>query len=74
MSELAVFQFRDKFPVRVSDRDGAPWFVAADVCKALEISNPSKAVTQLDDDEHTTLTFSYGRPGHGAQKINIISE
>ena len=75
MSELAVFQFRDKFPVRVSDRDGAPWFIAADVCKALTINNPSQAVAQLDDDEHTTLCFSEGRrPGHGAQKINIVSE
>lgn len=48
--------------------------ISAAVCKALEISNPTKAVTQLDDDEHTTLTFSDGRPGHGAQKFNIISE
>lgn len=74
MSELSVFRFRNAFPVRVSDREGAPWFVAADVCKALAISNPTKAVTQLDDDEHTTLTFSEGRPGHGAQRVNIISE
>ncbi|MBQ7654818.1 MAG: Bro-N domain-containing protein [Clostridia bacterium] len=74
MNELTVFKFRDSFPVRVSDREGNPWFVAADVCKALEIINPRKAVTHLDDDEHTTVTFSDGRPGHGAQKVNIISE
>jgi prophage antirepressor-like protein len=73
-SDFRIFRFRDAFPVRITDRTGCPWFVAADVCKALEISNPSKTVTQLDDDEHTTLTFSEGRPGHGAQKINIISE
>ena len=69
-----VFRFQDAFPVRIADRNGDPWFVAADVCKALAISNPTKAVSQLDEDEHTTLTFSYGRPGHGAQKVNIISE
>ena len=74
MSELAVFQFRDTFPVRVSDRDGEPWFVAADVCKALAISNARDAISRLDDDEHTTVAFSDGRPGHGAQKINIVSE
>ena len=61
-------------PVRIVDRDGEPWFVAKDVCEALTISNPRKAVTQLDDDEHMTVTFGDGRPGHGAQKINIISE
>src|SRR5260364_129955 len=30
---------------------GEPWFVAADVCAALEISNPSMALRVLDDDE-----------------------
>lgn len=72
--DFQVFRFRERFPVRISDREGAPWFVAADVCKALAIVNPRKAVTQLDDDEHMTVTFSDGRPGHGAQKINIVSE
>jgi prophage antirepressor-like protein len=74
MSELAVFKFRNAFPVRVSDREGEPWFVAADVCKALAISNARDAISRLDDDEHTTVAFSDGRPGHGAQKINIVSE
>ena len=27
-------------PVRIVKRDGEPWFVAADVCKAMAISNP----------------------------------
>ena len=58
MSELAVFKFRNAFPVRVSDREGAPWFVAADVCKALAISNSRDAIARLDEDEHTTVAFS----------------
>ncbi|MBQ9501681.1 MAG: Bro-N domain-containing protein [Lentisphaeria bacterium] len=74
MSELAVFKFRNAFPVRVSGRNGEPWFVAADVCKAMAISNARDAISRLDDDEHTTVAFSDGRPGHGAQKINIVSE
>jgi len=74
MSELAVFKFRNAFPVRVSGRNGDPWFVAADVCKALSISNARDAISRLDDDEHMTVAFSDGRPGHGAQKVNIISE
>ena len=32
-------------------RDGNPWFVAADVCRALELDQPHKALARLDDDE-----------------------
>jgi prophage antirepressor-like protein len=31
--------------------DGEPWFIAADICSALDIANPRDAVRQLDDDE-----------------------
>ena len=42
-----VFRFQDAFPVRIADRNGDPWFVAADVCKALEISNSRDAVASV---------------------------
>lgn len=38
-------------PVRVIDRDGGAWFVANDVCVALEIGNSRQAVSRLEDDE-----------------------
>ena len=51
MNELAVFQ-NDQFgSVRVIEREGEPWFVAADVCRALEVNDTHKAVDRLDDDE-----------------------
>lgn len=71
MNDLAVFKFRESFPVRVSDRNGSPWFVAADVCKALAISNPRMAVARLDEDEISSVSFS---DGGLRRKINIISE
>ena len=76
MNELAVFKFRESFPVRVSDRNGEPWFVAADVCKALEVTNPTQAVSRLDDDEVSILCFSeVGKNGRPIpRKLNIISE
>lgn len=76
MNDLAVFKFRESFPVRVSDRNGSPWFVAADVCKALALKNPTKAVQQLDEDEFSALTFSYtGKSGRRlTNRLNIISE
>lgn len=60
--------------IRSLERDGQIWFVAADVCKALEINNPSQALTRLDSDEKTTLTNNEGRAGQGAQNYNIINE
>lgn len=41
--------------VRTVIIDGEPWFVAQDVCRQLGLTNPSKALEGLDDDEYTTL-------------------
>lgn len=75
-SEFQIFQFKENFPVRITDRSGAPWFVAVDVCKALDLTNATKAVQQLDEDEFSDLTFSYtGKSGRQlTNRVNIISE
>lgn len=67
MSALVPFS-SDDFAVRTVVVDGEPWFVAADVCRALEIGNPSQAVSYLDDDEVTLTTDEGGR------SLNIVSE
>ena len=47
------------------------WFVAADVCKALDLSDTSMAVRGLDDDEKGTSTIcTLGGP----QKMLIVNE
>lgn len=57
--------------MRVMDRDGEPWFVAVDVCRALDIVNVSGASERLDDDEKgIVLTDTLG----GYQKLLIVSE
>jgi prophage antirepressor-like protein len=67
---LNIFNFGD-LPIRVINRDGEPWFVAADVCKALEISDVKQAVGRLDDDERGR----YDVPtGGGIQSSTCISE
>jgi hypothetical protein len=38
-------------PVRVMDLKDGPWFVLTDVCRVLEMGNPSQAASRLDDDE-----------------------
>lgn len=72
---IQCFDFKEN-PVRILDQDGAPWFVAADVCRVLEIGNPRQAVRSLDDDEKMTVSSSDGHSGMrgGAQSYNIISE
>jgi prophage antirepressor-like protein len=44
--------------------NGEPWFVAADVCSALALSNVSQAVSRLDSDEQRDITIDdvTGRP------------
>lgn len=55
VSSQPVFNF-GAHSVRVVVRDGEPWFVASDVCAALDYKNTSKAVADhLDDDERMTV-------------------
>ena len=69
---LQVFETEDHFDFRTIDRDGEPWFVLNDVCRALEISNPSDAASRLDADEKAALgiTDVIGR----LQSQTIINE
>lgn len=68
-----VFNFGDS-AVRTLDRDGEIWFVAADVCSAIGLSQVTRALSRLDDDEKATLNNSKGQAGQGAQVWNIINE
>jgi anti-repressor protein len=54
----------DGHPVRIIEVDGEPWFVLADVCKVLEVGNPSDAARRLDEDERHDLDIidPMGRP------------
>lgn len=66
----AVFQFQSQ-EVRVIVREGEPWFVAADICSVLGLTNSRKAIAVLDDDEKgVTLSDTLG----GKQSLNIINE
>lgn len=51
MSDMIPFQYDGKAVRVLRGEDGAPWWVAVDVCKVLEIGNPSQALSRLDEDE-----------------------
>lgn len=69
MNELTVFQNPDFGQVRTIIRDGEPWFVANDVCRALEIDRTQ--IRRLDDDEKGVCSIQ--TPG-GEQKMTIVNE
>lgn len=60
--------------IRTSIIDGAPHFVASDVCAVLEIKNSSDAVAKLDDDEKVKVSVSEtGRKG-GSRYLMFVNE
>lgn len=58
-----------KFPVRVIQRDGEPWFVAADVARALEYRDAEVAARHLK--AHQKGVHPTGVPG---QSLTVINE
>jgi prophage antirepressor-like protein len=76
-SDLIPFTSHEFGDVRATvDAYGGIWWVAQDVCRALDIINTSKALNGLDTDEKMTLTNSEGHSGQrgGAQFLNYVNE
>lgn len=78
MSVPMIFKFHQitpgietSSPVRVVDVGGDPWFVATDICAALELNNTSMAVSGLDDDERGVSEVD---TRGGKQSVTVISE
>lgn len=57
MNKLQIFKNSDFGEIRTVTIDNEPWFVAADVCRALEIKNVTDAVKRLDEDEVTRFNL-----------------
>lgn len=68
MSNLQIFKNEDFGEVRVVELNNEPWFVATDICKALDIKNVTQAINRLDEDERSM--FNIGRQG----ETNIVNE
>jgi len=66
-----VFRFEDMFDVRITDREGNPWFVAKDVCAYFGELNYRRAISRLDEDEKGVSQIA--TPG-GNQSATVISE
>ena len=74
-SQLSTFNFESN-SIRTLAINNDPWFVAVDICRALNLSSPSMAIANLDDDEKYTLSLTEGIEGVGkqVQELNLVSE
>ena len=69
-SQLSTFNFESN-SIRTLAINNEPWFVAKDLCNAINISNYRDAIERLDQDEKgVALTDTLG----GQQEMNIVSE
>jgi len=66
-TNVIPFNFREQ-QLRTLVIAGEPWFVAADVCRVLEVGNTTQAVQALDEDERAM--FNIGRQGNA----NLVNE
>lgn len=60
-NKISVFENAEFGSVRTMTINGEPWFVSKDVCSILNLSNPTIAVSRLDEDERAK--FNLGRQG-----------
>ena len=72
MNELKIYENQEFGQVRTITKNGEPWFVAADVCRALSIANPSDALRRLDDDEKALVSIE--GLSRGNDSGNIVNE
>ena len=72
---LAVFDFQDQ-PVRTVLFNNEPWFVAMDVCVALDIQKPANAVSTLKDYQLRVHTMNVVLANGAFQRreLNMINE
>lgn len=75
-NDLCIFTNDTFGSIRTIMRDNDPWFVAADVCRALEINNNRMAVERLDDDEKADVSLTDTSSNGVKQKreMTIINE
>lgn len=69
-NKLMTFENAAFGKIRTLTIDGEPWFVAVDVCRALEIGNPTDAMRRLDADERTLVSIEGASNGLPVNAVN----
>lgn len=70
MTNLKLFNFENQ-SIRIIDKNDNLWFVLADVCRILDLTNPSMVKTRLKEDGLSLIEAidSIGR----LQRVTIIN-
>jgi prophage antirepressor-like protein len=74
MQANKIFEHPEFGKVRTVMIDGEPWFAAADVCNALDIRNPSQAISRLDEDEKIITLISNEGNQRGNPNVAVVNE
>lgn len=72
-TEFTIFKFGAS-QIRVVNKDGDPWFVAEDLCTALNLSNATMSLKALDEDERAKFNLGRSKTSGGGGEVNIVSE
>lgn len=67
-NEIQKFNNPEFGDVRIVMKEGTAWFVAADVCRVLELADVSSALRKLDEDEKGT----HNLPTLGGEQTMLI--
>lgn len=68
---IQIFENERCGQIRTVMKDGEPWFVLADVCRALEISNSRMVAGRLDSDELMSVKLTSGGQ---RREMTVINE
>lgn len=71
---VKVFESAEFGSVRTVVKDGEPWFVASDVCKALGLHQITRAMSRLDADEGGLLLVTHPQNAEKTLEVNCVNE
>ena len=73
-NKIEVFKNEQFGKIRTALIENEPWFVAVDVCRALEIGNSSQAISRLDADEKMITLISNEGNKRGNPNMTVVNE
>jgi prophage antirepressor-like protein len=73
-NKIEVFKNELFGEIRTALIENEPWFVAVDVCRALEIGNSSQAISRLDADEKMITLISNEGNKRGNPNMTVVNE
>jgi len=71
MNDIVPFDFNGLKVRTATDERGEPWFMAKDVCDALELANSRKAISDFDNEDLMSLVVTSGGQ---KREMNFVSE